>query len=93
MTGRLMEDRDRYERLARRIAETAFFLMEVMSKDGLVAPNGRGLQAIRRVRLIHAAVRKFIPPNRWDDAWGKPLNQEDLTVTLMTFSITMIDAM
>lgn len=91
-TGRLMEDRSEYDRFARRIAETAFFLMEVMSQDGL-GPQRRGLRAIRRVRLIHAAVRKFIPADRWDDAWGKPLNQEDMAATLMTFSITMVDAM
>lgn len=93
MTGRLMEERDEYERFARRIAETAFFLMEVMSREGLKAPHGRGLRAIRRVRLIHAAVRSFIPADRWDDAWGKPINQEDLCITLMTFSISMLDAM
>lgn len=44
------------EHAQRRLAETALFLIDVMSLGGL-EPGGRGLQDIARVRLMHAAIR------------------------------------
>jgi hypothetical protein len=43
----------------RRLAETALFLIDVMSLGGL-EPGGRGLQDIARVRLMHAAIRHLL---------------------------------
>lgn len=46
-------------KLERRVLETAQFIIDVMAPGGLV-PNGKGVQAARKVRLIHAAIRHFI---------------------------------
>ena len=61
---------------------------------------GDGLVATRKVRLLHAAMRymilnpayghvsdRFDPAPGWDlDRYGRPINQEDLAFTLLTFS-------
>ena len=53
-------------------------------------PGGLGYNSIRRVRLIHAAVRHLIEhipdPSPWKPEWGKPLNQQQLLGTLLTFT-------
>lgn len=92
-TGRLSLDTESPDRFSRRIAETGQFLLDVMSPGGLGA-KGIGLERAIKVRLIHAAVRHFIPSAHWDAAeWGQPINQEDLAITLMTFSLSMVEAM
>jgi hypothetical protein len=49
---------------------------------------------IRKVRLIHAAIRHFIKQAGWDqEEFGEPVNQEDMALTLMTFSISLIDGL
>lgn len=47
----------------RRILETAYLVIEVMNVGGL-EPNGKGIRALQRVRLMHAAIRYLIllPP-------------------------------
>jgi hypothetical protein len=85
----------------RRILETGQFLIDVMAPGGL-GPSGRGIRSIQRVRLMHAAVRHLIiahrdavdpgdGPPRWNDAWGHPINQEDLAGTLMSFAYTVAE--
>jgi hypothetical protein len=73
----------------RRLNETAQFLLDVMRPGGL-EPDGAGFQAVRRVRLMHAAVRWLIehdPRADWDGAeLGRPVNQEDLLMTILTFT-------
>jgi ER-bound oxygenase mpaB/B'/Rubber oxygenase, catalytic domain len=73
----------------RRLNETAQFLLDVMRPGGL-EPGGPGFQAVRRVRLMHAAVRWLIehdPRVGWDGAGlGRPVNQEDLLMTILTFT-------
>jgi ER-bound oxygenase mpaB/B'/Rubber oxygenase, catalytic domain len=73
----------------RRLNETAQFILDVMRPDGL-EPGGAGFEAVRRVRLMHAAVRWLIeqdPRVGWDGAeLGRPLNQEDLLMTILTFT-------
>lgn len=73
----------------RRLNETAQFMLDVMRPAGL-APGASGFQAARRVRLMHAAVRWLIDHDSrvaWDrDTLGLPLNQEDLLLTLLTFT-------
>lgn len=94
-TGRLNEKRGNIEKakfnyLSRRIMETAQFVLNVMAPGGLV-PDGLGIRATQKVRLMHAAIRHFIRKNEWDlDSWGEPINQEDLAGTLMAFSIELI---
>jgi len=79
----------------RRIIETAQFLVDVMTPGGL-RPQGRGIRAAQKVRLMHASIRHYIlhvPKwrDQWIPDWGKPINQEDLAGTLMTFSTLIIE--
>ncbi|MCB0704740.1 MAG: DUF2236 domain-containing protein [Saprospiraceae bacterium] len=92
-TGRLSRQGDDLEIFARRIAETGQFLMDVMSPDGLL-PGGKGIQAIQKVRLIHASIRKFIGTPEWNtEMFGAPINQEDMALTLQTFCVSITDAL
>jgi uncharacterized protein with NAD-binding domain and iron-sulfur cluster len=89
-TGELLK------RPQRRIMETGRLLITVM-QDGNLEPGAPGWTDIRRVRLMHAGIRRMILTdqiNPWDAAdLGVPLNQEDLLGTLWTFSLTTIDAL
>ena len=92
-TGRLSREGTDMEKFTRRVAETGQFLLFVMSPGGMTE-KGRGVEAAQKVRLIHAAIRKFIKKETWDkNVLGEPINQEDLAITLMTFSISLIDAL
>jgi len=92
-TSRLAHNTEDITIFTRRIAETGQFLIDVMTAGGL-EPGGVGIQSIQKVRLIHAAIRHFIPPERWDtEQLGMPINQEDLAVTLMTFSVAVTDGL
>lgn len=43
-----------------------------------------GVESALKIRLVHASVRRFIPPADWDAAGlGEPVNQEDMAMTLM----------
>jgi len=100
--------------LVRRVIETAQMILDSMTLDGLNPGGtagddlrGKGYDDIRRVRLMHAAVRHFIqndpsvphtaglpaPDRGWSDAWGIPLNQEDLLGGLLTFSVTVFEVL
>jgi uncharacterized protein (DUF2236 family) len=77
----------------RRIVETAQFVVDVMAPGGL-GPEGAGIRSAQKVRLMHAAVRhRCTTQPGWDPAWGKPINQEDLAGTLMSFSTVVLDAL
>lgn len=93
LTARLATD------AKRRLNETAQFHLDVLQPGGL-QPGGEGYDAVRHVRLMHAAVRWLIAHDesestttgtapdgsRWDPATGLPVNQEDLLETLLTFT-------
>jgi ER-bound oxygenase mpaB/B'/Rubber oxygenase, catalytic domain len=75
----------------RRIMETGQFLIDVLGPGGM-APGGKGIMAIQRVRLMHAAIRHLILAHGWDSAeLGLPINQEDLAGTLLSFSYTLVE--
>jgi hypothetical protein len=84
---------------ARRIRETAQMVMDVMCPRGL-EPGGRGIRATMKVRVMHAIVRHMIShdphakPNPSDPElrarFGRPINQEDMAYTLMTFSYVVV---
>jgi hypothetical protein len=79
----------------RRLVETAQMIVDVMRPGGL-DPGGPGVRNARKVRLMHAAIRRLIlaadPP--WDTArLGVPINQEDLAGTLCTFAWLPLDAL
>jgi hypothetical protein len=72
----------------RRLNETAQFHLDVMEPGGLEY-GAPGFSDVRRVRLMHAAVRWLVqhdPRVQWDPAWGTPINQEDILETLLTFT-------
>lgn len=76
----------------RRIPETAQMILDVMSPGGLT-PSGRGIRTSQKVRLMHAAIRHLLDGSgQWDDAWGRPINQEDLAATLAAFAYTKVEA-
>ena len=90
----------------RRIYETAQMLFDAMSLGGLAPATGAGYQDIRRVRLMHAAVRFLVlndpdvpkttvpaPWPAWCTTTGTPINQEDLLGTLMTFTTVVFESL
>lgn len=79
----------------RRLVETAQMIVDVMRPGGL-DPGGPGLRNARKVRLMHAAIRRLILSGDapWDTArLGVPINQEDLAGTLCTFAWLPLDAL
>jgi hypothetical protein len=82
----------------RRVMETGQFLFDVLAV-GSLDEDGKGLRTIQKVRLMHAAVRRLIEIRseqrlvRWEPAWGKPINQEDLAGTLLAFWYVVTDPM
>ena len=74
----------------RRIAETAQWMLLVLAPGGL-GPNGQGIRATQKVRLMHAAIRYLVLKAGWDVSdLGVPINQEDLAGTLMAFSYIVL---
>ena len=84
------------ERTVRRVFETAQMVVDVMTEGGL-QPDGRGVRSLQKVRLMHASIRHMLrqdPRGPWNSAdLGEPINQEDLTGTLMTFSFVVLEGM
>ncbi|MFZ5814458.1 MAG: oxygenase MpaB family protein [Bacillota bacterium] len=75
----------------RRVAETAQFVILVMTPGGLYE-GGQGIKAIQKVRLMHAAIRNLVAATgRWEQReLGVPICQEDMLGTLMAFSYIVI---
>lgn len=68
----------------KRFAETSRWALDVISEGGL-ALHGAGYRSTIRVRFIHSMVRRHVEamPD-WDSArWGLPINQTDMTATLV----------
>lgn len=99
LTARLRTD------AKRRLTETAQFMVDVTTADGL-QPGGIGIRTTRRVRLMHAAVRWLVlhdprvvqgPADddvpHYDPAWGVPVCQADLLNTLLTFTQVPFDVL
>ena len=100
LTARLVSD------TVRHVNETAQMVFDTMERDGLDPSTGQGYQDIRRVRLMHGAVRYLIlnddevvktkapaPGKTWCTTDGVPLNQADLLGALMTFTIVPLDVL
>jgi len=83
----------------RRILETTQFVLDVMEVGGLDPDSdARGLRVIQKVRLMHASIRYYIGQHQSADPfpdadWGKPINQEDLVNTLMSFSRVTVNGL
>jgi len=89
-TARLNEEHGSLDTFSRRIAETAQFVVFAMSPGGL-SPKGKGLIAAQKIRLIHAVIRYYLRQKSWDsNLYDEPINQEDMTGTLMSFSALIL---
>lgn len=92
ITGRMRIEAKENLRLTRRILETLQFVLYVMEEGGLTDPTKRGVVAIQKVRLIHATIRVFIcEDSSWEPDWPRPLNQVELVMTMLTFSLLVMD--
>lgn len=91
MTGRTLDPDKNVDPLARRLLETAQFVIYAMSPGGM-SRDGMGITSTLKVRLIHASIRYFIlnrqtNPSGWDqEEYGYPINQQDMAGTLISFS-------
>ena len=89
--------------IARRIAETGQMLLDI-GEPGALARGHRSYHAVRTVRLLHAVIRARLtltpsradtpsPEANWDSqAFGVPINQEDLLGTLLSFTTVVFRA-
>jgi hypothetical protein len=97
-TGRLKEDGHNVSKITRRLMETSQMVINVMSPGGF-DPNGRGIVTVKKVRLMHAAIRYYlknpnIPTGDWDvSELGEPINQEEMAGTLMAFGPLVINGL
>ena len=75
----------------KRLLETAEFVFEVLKKNAF-SEYGAGLVQILKVRLMHAMVRFRIEQSgSWDEqTLGKPINQEDMAGTNLSFSLIVV---
>ncbi len=81
----------------RRIIATMQFVMDVMEQNAF-EPEGYGIRAIQRLRLVHALIRIRIdvdklrktPGREWNEDWGRPINQQDMIFAVHTFSIEVL---
>ncbi len=89
-TGRLREEGHNTSKIVRRLMETSQMVINVMAPGGLT-PEGKGIVTVKKVRLMHAAIRYYllhphINRNGWDtQTYGIPINQEEMAGTLMAF--------
>jgi hypothetical protein len=92
-TARMTEESGSLDQLTRRVLETLQFLIYVMTPGGLKS-GGVGIQAAQKVRLIHAAIRTFTTRAPTYDRNGPaPINQEELLMTMLTFSVLVVDGL
>lgn len=74
----------------KRLYETAVFVWEMMAPDAF-RPGGKAFTEILKVRLMHAGVRYYtLQSGKWDEAWGLPINQEDMAGTNLSFSLIVV---
>lgn len=93
----------------RRVFETAQFLFDVMDEGGLGPHGKgiRAAQRVRLmhagvrhlIEAKNAAIERTAraaglePALLWPADWGKPINQEDLAGTLLTFTVVVFDSL
>jgi len=84
----LIRSRRILEEPEKRLLETAEFVFDVLNRNAF-EPKGKGLVAVLKVRLMHAAARWYV---KKDESWnegdlGQPVNQEDMAGTNLAFSL------
>lgn len=79
---------------ARRLLETLQFVINVSYHD-ITQPGGPGIITIRKVRLIHATIRRYIHEKmQWPAGQlGEPVNQEDQLITMSAFGMEVVKAL
>lgn len=84
-TGRLQKD------VSRRIYETGQMLHNIAAPEGL-RPGGPGHRTLMEVRLLHAAVRRYLTDKGdWDqERYQRPINQEDMAGTVLEFDYMVV---
>ena len=77
--------------IGQRLGETGTFIMDIF-EPGAFMSKKKAYLTCAKVRLIHAFSRYFIShyAKDWNDSFGKPINQEDLIGTNLTFSLIVI---
>jgi len=83
--------------VATRLAETGRMLFDTLgdTPPNALQPGRQGYVTVRGVRLMHAVVRQALlsAGPAWPEAHGVPVNQEDQLGTLMSFTVTVLDAL
>jgi hypothetical protein len=75
-----------------RLVETGNFLKAVMDYDNWT--SNKIFAICIKVRLMHAVIRYFtLHSQKWDMAWGHPINQEDMLGTNLAFSLIVLRSM
>ena len=76
----------------RRVLETSQFVFDVAARRGLT-PDGRGIRAAQKVRLMHAAIRWHSSKRERHPGDGLAINQQQLVGTMLSFSLLVTDAL
>ena len=81
-------------RTYRRLLGVLQMLVNV-SEVGGFAPDGKGLVALAKVRLLHASVRQLARQRLpgYEDRYGIAANLEDMLGTIMGFSLLVVDGL
>lgn len=70
----------------KRLLDTARFVQAVCQSGDTEAFT----YAVNRTRLIHAIARWHLHARGWNQAWGEPINQEDMAGTNLAFSYLVL---
>jgi hypothetical protein len=77
----------------KRLADTAEFVLGVCRPQAFET-NGQGVWHIQRTRLIHAIARfHLLKQGTWKEAWGVPINQEDMAGTNLAFGYLVLNGL
>ena len=81
----------------RRLNETLEMVVDCAASDDALEVGERGWLSVLKVRMLHSRVRRRIENNYyseedWDEeTFGKPINQEDMMGTLLSFSANILE--
>ncbi len=75
----------------RRLAETRKFWIDV-TREGALNQAGFGIKTATHVRIMHSLIRRGImkTPGWSNEEWGVPINQADMVITNLSFSIVFL---
>ncbi|GAA4409010.1 hypothetical protein GCM10023187_31640 [Nibrella viscosa] len=92
-TGRMRARDGMPDAFTRRVMETTQFVVNIMQRNSF-EHDGKAVLTIQKVRLMHAIIRYFAQERGWDtQTYGVPINQEDLTGTLLSFTVVIVDGL